>query len=242
MPRFTLPALENEIGQRVVTAASAAAMTYIRPARFPKWVRRSITMSNSLTAVGAALAGNKAEAANRQIAKDNVGRPAAEQTLTIRDGKTATQAGANWASAASAGMALVTSGVALAVDKRVERFLISRGVKNPRAIMAVGAAAISLAGPWITKKIQVASTQLQEKALPKDVLEQRLADPLGQTAPKQNTLAPGASATSNVPDESATRETESANVTDVDPELASDNAGTGETGTPGDSASPNTAK
>lgn len=180
MPRFTIPALENELGQRVVTAASAAAMTYIRPARFPKWVRRGITMSNSLTAVGAALAGNKTAATDRQIAKDNVGRPAANQTLTIREGVPASQAGANWASSASAGMALVTSGMALAVDKRVEKFLLARGVRNPRLLMAVGAATISLASPYITKGIQAASAKLQERAMPKSVLEQRLADPLGK--------------------------------------------------------------
>ena len=189
MARFTIPALENELGQRVVTAASAAAMTYIRPARFPRWVRRSITMSNSLTAVGAALAGNKTEAAHRQIAKDNVGRPASEQTLTVRDGVPASQVGANWASSAAAGMALVTSGIALAVDKRVEKFLLARGVRNPRVIMAVGAAALSMASPYVTKGIQNLTEKLQAQALPKDVLDARLANPLGQRDGQQDASA-----------------------------------------------------
>ena len=201
MPRLTIPSLENELGQRLVTAASAAAMTYLRPARFPKWVRRSITMSNSLTAVGAALAGAKQDSATRQLAKSNVGKPAASQTVTVREGVPVSQAGANWASSAAAGMAFVTSGIALAADKRIERFLIKRGVANPRLLMAVGAAAISLASPYVTRQIQQLGAKLSEKGMPKDVLDARLRNPLG-TSESQERAIPASNAntpTGNTP-------------------------------------------
>ena len=42
MPRFTLPALDSPAAQAAISAATAAATTLVRPARFPRWVRRGV--------------------------------------------------------------------------------------------------------------------------------------------------------------------------------------------------------
>lgn len=183
MPRFTLPALESKVAQAAVTAVAAAATTYVRPARFPRWVRRGVSMSNTLTAVGMAVAGDRRPARSR----------IAERTpddIELVDGRPASRAGANLASASAAGMALVTSGLALRVDKTVEKMLVKRGVRNPRLWMAVGAAVVSLAGPWVTKQIQTSTAKLQEKALPGETLRSTLADPLGSKGKERTSTAP----------------------------------------------------
>ena len=172
MPRFSVPALESQFGQAAVTALTAAATTYIRPARFPRWVRRGLAMSNTLTAVGAAVAGDRRPARSQIAGKT-------DDTINLVDGRPASRAGANLVSASSAGMALVTSGLALRVDKTVEKMLVKRGVRNPRLWMAAGAAVVSLAGPWVTKAIQNSTAKLQDKAMPKPALESTLANPLG---------------------------------------------------------------
>lgn len=173
MPRLTTASLESEIAQRAVTAAAAAATTYLRPARFPRWVRRGLSMTNTLTAVGMAAAGKRRPAASQLGGQDGA------KTVELVDGKPTSQVSATLLSASAAGMALVTSGLAMRVDKRVEKTLLKRGVARPRLWMALGAAVVSLAGPWVTEQLQAQATKLQEKALPKETLAATLADPLG---------------------------------------------------------------
>lgn len=182
MPRFSVPALESQFGQAAVTALTAAATTYIRPARFPRWVRRGLAMSNTLTAVGAAVAGDRRPARSQIAGKT-------DDTINLVDGKPASRTGANLVSASSAGMALVTSGLALRVDKTVEKMLVKRGVRNPRLWMAAGAAVVSLAGPWVTKAVAEVTQKLQEKSLPKQTLESTLANPLGSDHQQGTTKA-----------------------------------------------------
>lgn len=186
MLRYTVPTLENEIAQRLVTAAAAAATTYIRPGRFPKWVRRGITASNTLTSVGLAMAGPRRPASTKL--------PAAERAkaVDVVDGQAQPRTGTNWASATSAGMAFVTSGVALRVDSTIEKTLLKRGVRHPRLVMALGAAAMSMAGPWIAKKAGELTARL-EAQMPKEVLDGRLADPLGTDTPTSPHALPGRS-------------------------------------------------
>ena len=176
MPRFTVPTLENEIAQRLVTAAAAAATTYIRPARFPKWVRRGITASNTLTSVGLAMAGERRPAPSELVA---AAQNDSKNTVDLVNGQPKPRTAFNWASATSAGMALVTSGIAMRLDKGVEKALFKRGVRHPRLWMAVGAATISLIGPWVVERAQERLAAL-EKPMPKETLAGRLADPLGK--------------------------------------------------------------
>lgn len=173
MPRLSTASLESEIAQRAVTAAAAAATTYLRPARFPRWVRRGLSITNTLTAVGMAAAGNRRPAASQ------LGRQDDAKTVELVDGKPTSQVSATLLSASAAGMALVTSGLAMRVDKRVEKTLLKRGVNHPRLWMALGAAVVSLAGPWVTEQLQAQASKLQEKALPKETLAATPADPLG---------------------------------------------------------------
>lgn len=180
MPRISVPALESPFGQAVVSAAAAAATTYIRPARFPRWVRRGLAMSNTLTAVGASLAGDR-RPAGTQIPSNGT------NTVSLVNDKPAPRTGANLMSASATGMALVTSGLAMRVDKNVEKMLLKRGVRNPRLWMAVGAAVVSLAGPWVTKAIANSTAKLQEKSLPKQTLESTLANPLGPNDQRETT-------------------------------------------------------
>ena len=181
MPRFSLPALESPAAQAAISAAAAAATTLVRPARFPRWARRGIAMSSTLTNVGMALAGDRRPASSKLAASGS------DTTITTSGGRPSTNQMSDLASAATAGMGLVTSGLALRIDKNVEKMLLKRGVRHPRLWMAVGAAAISLVGPYVTKQIQASTARLQEKAMPKETLESTLSDPLGS---KQKSSAP----------------------------------------------------
>lgn len=179
MPRFTLPAFDSPAAQAAISAATAAATTLVRPARFPRWVRRGVAMSSTLTSVGMAMAGERRPASSR-LADSN-------KAINVVDGRATSSSMSDLAAAATAGMGLVTSGLALRIDKNVEKMLLKRGVRHPRLWMAVGAAAISLVGPYVTKQIQASTARLQEKALPKETLESTLSDPLGT---KQKSSAP----------------------------------------------------
>lgn len=206
MPRITLPSLENETAQSIVTALVAGATTYVKPARFPKWVRRGVSMSNTLTAVGMAVAGDRRPARSQL---DSSGSRASQHTVELVDGKPTSRAGANLVAATTAGMGLVTSGMAIRIDKSVEKFLLKRGVRHPRLWMAAGAAAISLASPWITAKLQESTAKLQEKAAADGTLESTLADPLGRQktstdSPSTPRIEPRHAAAQETPDSPTT--------------------------------------
>lgn len=195
MPSINLPALENELAKRAVTAVAAGATTYIRPARFPKWVRRSVSMSNTLASVGLAMAGDRRPGGQR------LENGQAQDVVEVANGVTVPRTGANWASAAAAGMGLVTSGLALKVDARVEKALLKRGVPNPRLIMAVGAAGLSLASPWISRAAHTVGAKLQEKAAAHPALQSTLAGAQSQHAAATDQLGPGVTLSSGGNDE-----------------------------------------
>lgn len=111
----------------LASAAAAGAITLIRPARFPKWARRGLRWANTAGTAGSiflVVRGN-------DVPDDHP----LHKALSASDVM----------AAASGGLMLVTSGLGLKADDKVEAFLLKHGVKHPRALMAVGVVVVLFA-------------------------------------------------------------------------------------------------
>jgi len=105
----------------LASAAVAGAVTLIRPTRFPRWARRGLSLTNTAGTAGAVFFAVRGD---DQLPDDHP----LHRALTISD----------LTAAATGGLMLVTSGLGVKADAKIEQFLVRHGVRHPRVVMALG--------------------------------------------------------------------------------------------------------
>jgi hypothetical protein len=127
----------------LASAAVAGAVTLVRPARFPRWARRGLSLANTAGTAGAVFLAVRGD---DELPDDHP----LHRALTISD----------VTAAATGGLMLVTSGLGVKADAKIEHFLVRRGVRHPRLVMAAGVVALLLA----VKTVQDAASKHRESA------------------------------------------------------------------------------
>lgn len=118
----------KQVALNLASAATAGVVTYVRPARFPRWARRGLSLTNTAGTAGSiffAIRGEDAVPADHPL----------RRAFATSDVLAAT----------TGGLMLVTSGLGLKADAAVEGFLIKRGVRHPRLVMAIGVVTVLFA-------------------------------------------------------------------------------------------------
>lgn len=166
-------ALRTPAAQNLLAAVTAGATVLARPARFPKWARRSLSLANTAGTAGSVLLGQK------QDASGTTPKLGLAPTRTT----SATTASASSAlAAATGGVTLITSRLGLKADAKVENYLLGKGIKHPRIWMAIAVVGVVFA----VKTIQdYASSKVDDKA--KEFVAAKQGQP-GAPAPE---AAPG---------------------------------------------------
>lgn len=111
----------------LASAATAGVITLIRPARFPKWARRGLRWANTAGTAGSLFFVVRGD----DLPDDHPLHKAVSASDVL--------------AAATGGLMLVTSGLGMKADDRIEQFLVTRGVKHPRLLMAAGVVAVLFA-------------------------------------------------------------------------------------------------
>ncbi|YAL82922.1 hypothetical protein ACMYYO_13520 [Dermacoccaceae bacterium W4C1] len=141
----TRAVLNNPVGKQLASAAVAGVVTYLRPARIPKWARRSLLATNTAGAGAGMLLGTNANGT------DQVGSQA---PLAGVLGSRSDSAGlaADVLATATGGIGLLTSSMGLKADARIEQALLKRGVGHPRLVMAAGTVIVVFAVGYLTDR------------------------------------------------------------------------------------------
>jgi len=164
-------ALRSPAVQNLAAAATAGLVTLARPGRFPRWARNVLRLTNTAGTAGAVyLARQEGEAA---------ATPGGRKQHAASIGSAV--------AVATSGLGLITSGLGIAADRKVESFLTGRGVRRPRLVMAVGVIGVV----FLVKTVQDAATKRTE-AKARALVEQqkKVVRPAG-SAPT-STSTPGA--------------------------------------------------
>lgn len=111
----------------LASAATAGVITLIRPARFPKWARRGLRWANTAGTAGSLFFVVRGD----DLPDDHPLHKAVSASDVL--------------AAATGGLMLVTSGLGMKADDRIEQFLVKRGVRHPRLLMAAGVVAVLFA-------------------------------------------------------------------------------------------------
>lgn len=115
-----------------VAAAAAGLLTLAHPGRFPRWARRGVRLARTAGTFGAVyLAAQEQDASPTHVAP--------------LEGRAGLASIGSAVATATSSIGLITSGVGIAADRKVEAFLLRRGVRHPRIWMAVGVAGAVLA-------------------------------------------------------------------------------------------------
>ena len=123
-------AMRTPAAQNLIAAVAAGAAVLARPGRFPGWARRGLSMANTAGTAGSVFLGPTG-------AKGPGGSPLGLKPVA---GKVATAGQAGSALAAAAGgLSLITSGMGVRLDAKIEQYLNDKGVRHPRVWMALGA-------------------------------------------------------------------------------------------------------
>ncbi|MBB2894200.1 hypothetical protein [Flexivirga oryzae] len=117
----------------LASAAVAGAITLVRPTRFPRWARRGLSLANTAGTAGAVFFAIRGE---DELPEDHP----LHRALTVSDLTAAT----------TGGLMLVTSGLGVKADAKIEQFLVRHGVRHPRVVMAVGVVTVL----FIVKTVQ----------------------------------------------------------------------------------------
>lgn len=141
--------------RNAISALTAGAITLVSPARIPRSARRGVSLARTATSL-AALVGDRLPGA-----LDN--KLPARASTAVGQAQTA----APFAGATAAGFALVTSGLALKADQKVEALLIKRGVRQPRLVMSLGVVAAVFAINTLRPKIQAAIAERARGVVPR---------------------------------------------------------------------------
>lgn len=155
--------LRSPAAQNLLAATVAGAAVLLRPARIPTWARRGFSLANTAGTAGSMLMGTKTD--------DNGGALGLKPVSSPRN-QAATTGSA--IAAATGGLGLVTSGIGLKLDAKVENYLVGKGVKRPRIWMAVGVIGLV----FVVKTIQDAAAKKAESAATK-LAENREVPPAG---------------------------------------------------------------
>lgn len=134
----------SPVARNAISALTAGAITLVSPARIPRSARRGVSLARTATSL-AALVGDRMPGV-----VDN--KLSARASAAVGRAQTA----APFAGATAAGFALVTSGLALKADQKVESLLVKRGVRQPRLVMALGVVAVVFTVNTVRPKIQAA--------------------------------------------------------------------------------------
>ncbi|NNG38860.1 hypothetical protein HJ588_06180 [Flexivirga sp. ID2601S] len=125
----------------LASAALAGAVTLVRPARFPRWARRGLVWANTAGTAGSVFLTVR----NRDdLPPEHPLHRAVSSSDLI--------------AAATGGLMLVTSGIGLKADDKIEQFLVKRGFKHPRVWMAVGVVGVV----FLAKTLQDAGSKKAE--------------------------------------------------------------------------------
>ncbi|AKU15616.1 hypothetical protein [Luteipulveratus mongoliensis] len=173
--------LSSPLAKNLAAAGAAGAVTLLRPARFPKWLRRSMLATNTAGTGASMLLGTGGSA-------DPTGSPA---LLAGRLGGKGASAGstAGALAAVTGGLTLVTSGIGLKADAKAEQFLVGRGVKRPRIWMAVGVVGVVL----VAQVLQDRAAKMAEEAAAK--MQHKGDEPSEPDQPAEARQLPGSGAT-----------------------------------------------
>ncbi|MEO8850252.1 MAG: hypothetical protein ABI360_00835 [Allobranchiibius sp.] len=150
--------LRTPIAQNAVAATAAGVGVYFQPARLPKWGRRALKLTNTAGTAGSLYLSTQSKS------DTDAGELGTEPTRS----RAATVASASSALAiATGGITLVSSGIGLKFDRKVEGYLVGRGVKHPRIWMAVGTVvvlfAVKQAQDYAGKRAEEAARKQLEK-------------------------------------------------------------------------------
>jgi hypothetical protein len=162
----------------LASAAAAGAITLLRPGRFPKWARRGLRWANTAGTAGSiflVVRGN-------DVPEDHP----LHKALSASDVM----------AASSGGLMLVTSGLGLKADAKIEAFLRGRGVKHPRALMAVGVVVVLFAVKTLQDAKSKDAAQPTEATRPKSPATSKPANPMLPTS--TGTTAPTASSANSL--------------------------------------------
>jgi hypothetical protein len=160
----------------LASAAAAGAVTLIRPARFPKWARRGLRWANTAGTAGSIflmVRGN-------DVPDDHPLHKALGASDVM--------------AAASGGLMLVTSGLGLKADDKVEAFLLKHGVKHPRVLMALGVVVVFFAVKSVQDAKSKGDAQPDGPARPKT---HATAKPANPTLPTSTATSAPAGSTSD---------------------------------------------
>lgn len=148
----------------LASAAAAGAITLARPGRFPKWARRGLRWANTAGTAGSiflVVRGN-------EVPDDHP----LHKALSASDVM----------AAASGGLMLVTSGLGLKADDKVEAFLLKHGVKHPRVLMAIGVVVVLFAVKTVQDAKSKDAEQPTEATRPKSPATSKPANPVLPTS------------------------------------------------------------
>lgn len=150
--------LRSPIAQNAAAAVAAGVGVFFQPARLPKWGKRVVKLTNTAGTAGSLYLSTQSKPENK--GGDFGTRPTRSKVATAASASSAL-------SIATGGIALVSSGIGLKVDRHVEGYLISKGVRHPRIWMAVGAVvvifAVKQAQDYGSKKAEEAARKQLDK-------------------------------------------------------------------------------
>lgn len=151
----------------LASAATAGAITLIRPARFPKWARRSLRWANTAGTAGSIFFVVRGD----DLPDDHPLHKAVSASDVL--------------AAATGGLMLVTSGLGMKADDKVEAFLVKHGVKHPRVLMAAGVVALMFAVKTIQDRSRGTDEETPASAAAAPAVTTKSANPTLPTSTEQ---------------------------------------------------------
>ncbi len=179
MPKNTA-ALRSPAAQNLLAAAVTGATVLVRPARVPTWLRRGLTVANTAGTAGSLF-----------MSKDEAANGGALGVKPVTGAKNTAASAGSALAAATGGIGLMTSGIGLKLDTKVENYLLRKGVKHPRWWMAVGAVGLV----FVMKTVQDAATKKTEDAAKKLAAKAQQQAPAGANVPADRSATPTATPT-----------------------------------------------
>lgn len=144
----------NPVVRNAISALTAGAITLVSPARVPRAARRGVSLARTATSLAALVSDRMPGVVDNKLSPRAAAAVGRAQTAAPFAGATAT------------GFALVSSGLALKADQKVQTLLEKRGVRQPRLVMALGVVAIVFTVNTLRPKIQAAIAERARGMVP----------------------------------------------------------------------------